>query len=325
MTSLLAAIKICRPVNLAIIILAQITMRFFVLEPLFSLYELQVQVPEISFWLFVIATVCIAAGGYVINDFFDYKIDMINKPNKVYVREILSEKWVNNQFIFLYVIGFSAALLGSYKTGKIEFTFIFGAMAILLYYYASELKSKLIVSNLIVAFLLGMVTFSIGIIEITMINVGYSEEVLKHKDIIPYFQSAVNNALGWVSYFSIFAFLLNIPREIVKDIIDIEGDECYRVQTIPSAFGIKKAQFIAGFFYLTCAALLIYIQQWYLYDVYSSIYFFGLAFLLISLAIFSVLAKSKKQFELLSNGNKILLIIGISYGFLAAYLMKNIV
>ena len=85
MNIVIAYLKAFRYQNLLIIAFTMYLMRWFIMEPFVELHQLQLQMSEFHFGLLVISTVFIAAGGYLINDYFDLKIDKINKPEKIII------------------------------------------------------------------------------------------------------------------------------------------------------------------------------------------------------------------------------------------------
>ena len=88
-------LRLIRWQNLLIIALTQYMTRYFLIQPFYKLQQLQLQLSNLDFFLLVLVTVVIAAGGYIINDYFDVKIDFINKPDKQIVGNqiLISDKF----------------------------------------------------------------------------------------------------------------------------------------------------------------------------------------------------------------------------------------
>ena len=87
-----------------------------------------------STWMFtlmVISMVLIQAGGYVINDIFDKDIDMVNKPEKLIVDKIFTERQCKLFYIVLTVMGLACALVASIMALGKSFITIFAFMVLL--------------------------------------------------------------------------------------------------------------------------------------------------------------------------------------------------
>ena len=78
-------LNLIRYKNIAFIILIQVLTYWCIINPILNVYGVK-QTLSISIQILsIISTIFIAAGGYIINDYFDIKIDMINKPDKVII------------------------------------------------------------------------------------------------------------------------------------------------------------------------------------------------------------------------------------------------
>lgn len=165
----------------------------------------------------VILTCCLtAAGGYVINDLFDVETDHINRPNKRILKRDISHKAAIAYYVVLtaagQVCGYWAGLgVGLFST----------AIAILLYFYSSDLKAMGLPGNLLIAFMSGSVIYiaSRGIHEI-------------HR--------------GYFAEYAFLAFLLTLSRELIKDAEDIEGDKQQNCETFPIVHGTKKTNLLSN-------------------------------------------------------------------------------
>src|SRR6056297_1863155 len=97
--------KLIRWKNLILIALVQYLVKYALLLPFYESYQVTTTLSTLAFTLLVIATVCIAAGGYIINDIYDIETDKVNKPDKVIINKHISEKNALNLFIILNIIG----------------------------------------------------------------------------------------------------------------------------------------------------------------------------------------------------------------------------
>ncbi|MFO7895996.1 MAG: geranylgeranylglycerol-phosphate geranylgeranyltransferase [Candidatus Cloacimonadales bacterium] len=181
---------------------------------LFGAYYLQpIQSSAAIFWAAVSAFL-IAAAGYVINDFFDIEIDIINRPQR-----ILPQKKISPQVAYLFaVLLFLAGLFAAVLTREKYCIIIAFANTLLLFYYAKYFKRMLLLGNLVVAYLAGS-TFIFGAIA--------------------------GKNLAWGLIPAAFAALYTLIRELVKDAEDLEGDKILGAKTIPSLWGRKAAVYAA--------------------------------------------------------------------------------
>ena len=158
-------LKLLRPVNLLMIVLIQLVVKF----GLFDYLNVTTALSPAMFVALMLATVFIAAGGNVINDIYDVSIDRINKPKKVLIGTKISEKAANNLYIALTFIGVSLGFIVANSIGKPSMAAIFIIIAGLLYAYASHIKSILLISNLLISVLVAMVLLIIIIFVILLI------------------------------------------------------------------------------------------------------------------------------------------------------------
>ena len=208
----------------------------------------------------IIATVLIAAGGYVINDYFDVKIDAINNPDNQIVSKTITREQAMRIYQILTVSGvavgiYSAVMLKSWSIGLLM-VFMPG----LLWFYSSSYKRMLIVGNLIVALSAALVPILLAMADIAYIELTYTEDLLYQTPIIPMIYK-------WLSVFALFAFLLTFSREIVKDLEDQIGDRELECHTIPVVFGETWSKVIVMLLMLFTIGLLgMAYMQWIPFD-----------------------------------------------------------
>ncbi|ESU18611.1 ubiA protein [Flavobacterium cauense R2A-7] len=290
-------LKLIRYQNLLMLALMQLVFHFvfFKNQP-----ELELALSDVEFILLVIATVCIAAGGYVINNIMDQETDDFSKPENVIVGKHISEGMAYNIYVAFNIIGVGIGFYLSNIIQKPMFSAVFIVVAGTLYMYATSLKQNLLIGNIIVALLL---SFSVVIIGIF--------------DLYPITQES--NQLQMATLFSIlldyalFAFMINFIREIVKDIEDMDGDYNSGMSTLPIVLGKERTAKIAFGLTFIPIALLIYYMNENLMEVQLVIVYL-LLFVLAPLLYFLIKiwnAKTKKDFKHLSLVLKLVLLFGI--------------
>ncbi len=206
------------------------------------------QLPWYLLLLVMLATVFIAAGGDVINDYFDVKIDRINRPDEVIVTRSVSKPAAMRLSICLSGIGIGfgiavAALLKSMTLG-ILFVVIPG----LLWFYSSSYKRLFLIGNLTIALLAALTPMLVAMVNVAQLQLLYAS-------ILPY-TTLVHDLYIWLGGFALFAFLLTWIREIVKDLQDQMGDRELECHSMPVVWGEKWTKlFVSALFLLTFALI----------------------------------------------------------------------
>lgn len=282
--------------NLLLILLVQVLVKY----ALFESYNIQLTLNTLQFTLLVLATVFIAAAGNIINDIYDIETDLVNKPKKVIVNKTLSETTALNLFIALNLLGVGLGFYLSNVIGRSGFAVIFVLISALLYIYASYLKQTLLLGNILVSALVGL---SILIVPVF--------------DLIPSITSS-NRALYLDIFkiaftYAVFAFMINLLREIIKDIEDVNGDYKAQMKTLPILIGRDRttmAVFALSFIPLLAVVNYI-ISQLYnnmLVVIYFLIFVVG-PMLYFTIKVFS--AEQKRDYEHLSNVLKVIMLFGV--------------
>ncbi len=287
--------------NLLFIVLAQVAIKFGLFHPL----GLDTTLSHLNFTLLVIATICIAAAGNIINDIYDVEIDKINKPEKVLIGKKISESNASRLFIILNVIGVA---IGFYLANSIEksgFAALFIIISALLYLYASYLKSMLLLGNLLISALVAMSLIIVPLFELL-------------PAITPQNQATQSAVFKIVLHFALFAFAINFIREIVKDLQDINGDKKGGKNTLPIALGRKRTTsivFILGV--IMVLATVAYMYEFLYKEQILLLYFlFAIVAPLLYFCIKSYDAETKKEYAFLSLFLKIIMFLGICAIFL---------
>ncbi len=291
-------LQIIRYKNLLLLAFMQLLFRYGFLKQ----QNISLALSNFQFVLLVLATVFIAAGGYIINDIFDQDADAINKPKKAIIGKTISESMAYNLYVSFTLCG---VCIGYYLSNVIQrpmFLIIFILIASLLYFYATTLKQIAFIGNFAVAMIL---SFSVLIINFFDIFPATSDD-----------NRAIMKPIFLILFdYAIFAFVINLIREIVKDLQDIKGDYNQGIQSLPIVLGIKRtAMIVSVFTALPSIILLIYINN---YLMANGLYFatlYGL-FLVVAPLIFCAVklwnSENEKQFAKISSLLKWIIFFGI--------------
>jgi 4-hydroxybenzoate polyprenyltransferase len=253
-----------------------------------------------QYYLLIISTVCIAAGGYIINDIMDQDVDGINKPKKAIVGHSISENFAYNLYVAFSIVGVGIGFYLSKIIGRPNFVTVFILCAALLYIYSTSFKQIMIVKNIVVAFLLA---FSILIIDLFMIFPA--TDITNKEQMLPVFSVLID--------FSIIAFIINMLREMVKDLEDVNGDYNNGIQTLPVALGVARTtKLVFGLSFIPTICILYYMYVNLFELQFATVYILG--FLIGPLLYFSIKiwsAKNKKDYTHLSDVLKLIIFLGI--------------
>ncbi|MEP5614004.1 MAG: geranylgeranylglycerol-phosphate geranylgeranyltransferase [Cyclobacteriaceae bacterium] len=175
---------------------------------------------DVNFLLLLLSTGMIGAGGYIINDYFDQKIDMINRPHQVVVGTDLRRRLAIVAHVSLSLGGIVLGFLVDPMIGAIH---IFSAGA--LFTYSGGIRRVLLLSTLTVSFL--------TILTILLVMVFYREM----------------NILALI--YALFGCAVVFIRETLKDIISSKGEQAFGIQSVPIVWGLRGAKLVI---YLVCMA-----------------------------------------------------------------------
>lgn len=243
-------LQLLRVGNLTFVAILLYVMEKWVATPLLQLEQFGELMPWWILTLLIVSVVGIAAGGYVINDYFDVKIDRINRPDNLVVTRIISRDAAMNLFYGLTAIGVIAGTVVAWWAHSWTLLFTYIVIPGLLWFYSASYKRMFLVGNLVVAFASAIVPLLVAIANADYLHHLYQNALA--------YSPIVGELYVWTGGFAIFAFLLTWVREIVKDIEDIEGDREMECRTLPIVWGDKVAKIIATILLVVIAILIVY-------------------------------------------------------------------
>jgi 4-hydroxybenzoate polyprenyltransferase len=273
---ILSMFSVVRGYNIPIIALAQYLSAIFIMAP-----EKRALTVILDFNLFIIvlASSLTIASGYIINNFYDSKKDLINRPNKSKIDRLVSQKTKLQVYFTVNFVVVLLALLVSFRAVLFFSTYIF-----LIWYYSHKLKRYPIIGNLTAAFLAVFPFFAI---------------LLYYKNLYPQIFAHAS-----------FLFLLILIREMIKDLENIKGDIANDYKTIPVKFGEKSTKkVITGLTIVTIFPVYLLVEK---YDVgYMDIYFYISLIILIFFLLLLWKSENKTQYLQLHIILKFLIVSGV--------------
>ncbi len=268
--------RMARVPNLIVVAITQYMVALFLVNP-HAVWKSYVY--DWRLLLLAVSTTIIAAAGYLINDYYDIKIDLINKPERVVAGKLIRRRIVMFAHTALNFTGIAIGLFLSWKIGLIHFL-----SAFLLWLYSNQLKRMPLIGNLVIALLSGL---SVGVVSVL-----YNDYNLL------------------VAIYAVFAFAISIIREIIKDMEDLQGDEVFGCRTLPIIWGIRKTKLllyvlIGGFIFL------LFFLSGMIGNITLTVYFSILILPLVFFIIRLVYADTKREFGFLSDFCKVLMLSGV--------------
>lgn len=306
-------LRLLRVGNLAFMAILVFVMEKWVATPLLRLAQFSEQMPWWVLTLLIISTVLIAAGGYVINDYFDVKIDRINRPDDIVVTRHISRDGAMRLFQILTAAGVIAGLAVAWWARSWTLAMIFIVIPGLLWFYSASYKRQLLVGNIVVAFASALVPLLVAIVNADYLRHLYGE-ALQYTPII-------GMLYVWMSGFAIFAFLMTLAREMVKDIQDIAGDREMECRTAAIVWGEKASKVIVTVLLIIISALIAYIgfcalpyeHGWH--TLSSRFVVFGMIVPILCAIVLLWAAKTPLEYRRTQLIIKFAMFMGVMYGF----------
>lgn len=272
----LSLLSVVRGYNIALIVLAQYLAAIFIFSPDLPLKAI---IFNLDLYFLVLATICVIASGYIINNFYDSKKDRINKPIKSKIDSIVGQKIKLQIYFFLNFIGVAFGLMVSWRAALFFAVYIF-----LIWLYSHKLK-RYPLTGLFSASILSILPF----FAIFIYYKNFSEVIFIH---------------------AAFLFFVLMIRELLKDLENIKGDIVQDYQTIPIKYG--------EYFTKALITLLVFLTMNPIYFLWGypeigmmKYYFYLVGIVFVFFLIFLWKASSKRDYIILHNVIKLVILIGV--------------
>lgn len=286
-------LQLIRFPNLVMIALTQYLFKFFLINP-YASYSLD----SLRFFCLVLATVCIAAGGNIINDIYDVQTDRINKPHKVFIDTYISKK---KAFLLYFVFTFMGIGLGFYASpsSKPENIILLVIIAFFLFLYSRYFKKIALLGNILVS----LIVASSILILIPFDLIVFTKNSLFRSELV----------IAALILYASFAFLINLIRELVKDNQDVNGDYNANMNTLSIVLGRNRVNKIVAVLAGILIIFILYVISEYMQGkTVTTLY--ALLTLLLPLLYFIIKiwqADTKYEYRILSLLLKLIMLFGI--------------
>jgi len=272
----LSMLSVVRGFNITAIIIAQYLAAIFIFSPQKSLRYV---LTDIHLYFIVLATACTIAAGYIINNFYDRERDIINKPLKAELDSFVSQKTKLQIYFLLNFLGFIFGLLVSWRAALFFAVYIF-----LIWFYSHKLKKQPL-TGLFSAAILALLPF----FAVFVYYKNFSEVIFVH---------------------AMFLFFILLIKELIKDLENIKGDIAQSYMTIPIKYDERFTKMVIGIFIIFTASPIYFILRYpEIGNMKYYFYFAGIVLLVFIALLWN--ANNKKDYILLHNIIKLLIIIGI--------------
>ena len=225
---ILSLFSVVRGYNILLIIIAQYLAAVFIFSPEQSLKQVLFD-PNLYF--IVLATICVIASGYIINNFYDAETDSINKPIKSKIDSIVDQKTKLKIYFLLNFIGVLVSSLVSWRAALFFSIYIF-----LIWLYSHKLK-RYPLSGLLAAAVLAILPF----FAIFVYYKNFSEIIFTH---------------------AAFLFFILLIRELIKDLVNLKGNFAQNYQTIAVKYGEHFTKILITFLVVLTLNPIYFLMQY---------------------------------------------------------------
>ncbi len=298
-----AYLRLVRITNLLIIVLSQYFFRHFIILPLYGFEHTVPAMSEPIFLMLVFSTVFIAAGAYAINDYFDMRIDRINKPDKMILGRLIPRRAAILLHAVFTTLGILLSIMAAYLVGAWKLSFISIIIAFTLWMYSFKYKASFLTGNLIIAVLSSLVFFIVWLFDIYA-QMQTGRAIL----------TGGNFLKGFLMIYLSFAFLTSFIREIIKDIEDYNGDKKVGCRSLPIVWGVNTAKWVSmALTALSIVLLVVVVYMLQKFEIFKLLkYYMGLiGFMFFYLLFIIRKATEKHDFSFISNYIKVIMFAGL--------------
>ncbi len=244
--------------------ITQLLFHYSIIQINLKSIDIEPRIHGLNLILIIIASICIAGAGNIINDYFDVNIDVINKPNKVVINQYIKKRWAIFWHLILSLVGIVLSFYVANSINCIWIGILNSLSVFLLFIYSASLKKKFIIGNILISLLTAWVILVLVLPE--------------------YFELIKYQFVSLENYYKIFrigilyatfSFIISLIREVIKDIEDVDGDRENKCRTLPIVLGTNAAKVFITVWLMVIITLLIIAQVyvvsfgWWLSIVYA--------------------------------------------------------
>ncbi|MFL2642942.1 MAG: ubiquinone biosynthesis protein UbiA [Flavobacteriales bacterium] len=268
--------SVIRLYNILVVILAQYLTAIFILD---DQKDLLVTILDPYLFVIILCSSISIASGYIINNFYDYEKDIINRPIRSNIDRSIRKRTKLNLYFSLNIL---CTILSLYIS--IRAVIFFLVYNIILWLYSHKLKKILILGN-VLSSLLTITPF----FAIFLYYKNFSDIIL---------------------VYALFLFFIILAKDLVKDLENLKGDFTLNYKTIAVVYGEKFSKTaitsIIIINYIIVISLILY------FDIGLMFYYYYLCLLVLSFVLFFTwISNDKRDYLIIHNIMRALIILGI--------------
>jgi 4-hydroxybenzoate polyprenyltransferase len=302
--------RLFRVPMLLLIVAFQLMIYFFVVTRYLESYGIAPSMSVLDCVLLVLATLFFTAGGYVINDYFDMKIDQINRPLTRVVGRRLDKNGAMSLYRVLTIIGAVFSILLCWRAQSFQCLLILLFVAGILWFYSSNYKRSFFIGNFIAAFMMAFVPLVVVLFQ--------NQFMLLEYNMNPDLMYIMKGLLIYGVSFSFVGFAWTFILEVVNDLISVKGDRELECHTFPVVWGVQKTKWLL----YGCLTLMLVLSALFFYFTPSlhssaSLRFYVCGFFVPALSLFYIISKSQSpaDYKLVLNYVMVIFAVNIAYIF----------
>lgn len=289
--------------NLLIAGLVQYLLYFKVLQPVLAQFGISHSLDLLRLSMLVVMTLCVAAGGYIVNDIADVRTDEINRPARVVIGKHLSHQTAYWLYFMFQIVGFTLWLYLVFYVRRIPLLSVFPLLSGGLALYSLYLKRLPLLGNALIALLCAAVPGMVWLLEQQAFVQLFATDV------------AAGQRLKIVFlWYMASAFVLTLYRELVKDMEDVKGDAATGLRTLPVIWGVSAARYLALVFALV-SALIVGVMLWQVQAELQELKQIGYGISVLLPILVSILllfrARTAADYRRLSHLAKLIILMGL--------------
>ncbi|CAI8351425.1 MAG: Uncharacterised protein [Flavobacterium sp. SCGC AAA160-P02] len=269
-------LSVVRGYNILVLVIAQYLASIYIFSPKKSIMNVAL---DLHLFFIVFANVCVVAGGYIINNFYDIKADKINRPYKADLDNFVKQETRLRIYFLLNFIGVLVGFLISWKAALFFSVYIFS-----IWFYSHKLK-RYPLTGLISATTLTIMPFFVIFIYFK----NFSKIIFIH---------------------AFFLFLVIMVRELIKDLENMKGAVASNYKTFPVAYGERNTKLISVLLLFSTLVPIVFLLN-YPATSYMQYYFYLVLFSFVIISVVLLKSSRKQDYTILHTTLKILLLVGV--------------
>jgi 4-hydroxybenzoate polyprenyltransferase len=301
-------LKLIKYQNLLLLVMMQLVFRYLFLTQSY----IDLALTDFNYILLVLSTVCIAAGGAVMQHIMNQEEDEIKQPKHRLVGTTISEAAAYNWYIGLTIVGVGIGFYLANVIYKPTFASLFVLVATLLYVQATNLKQIPLVSNCITALLV-----AISIAVIALFDIFPATDISN--------KVRMSEVFGILIDYAVLGFGLTLIKELLRDLKNKETDDMLGNNTVVTRFGLNKAKSLLGVLIVVVLGAILYYCNTFLFELTIALSFILLTMVgpLLFMGIKLITSTTRKEFALLERTLKVVLFCSILSVAVIVYTLKH--